>query len=179
MALITRAHLEMDLRLEHAGKALSNFLEDDLSGSYLGLSQDARVHLERFRSFLHSFYVQKYGYWPPPQPKRNCKILPKSTYQTMYSEIRNLYEYLVDPRSSDSFENNRQAYVFSKTSKLSTTDTNSLAYPIRYPCCPRYHMTWQALKRMGLPSYSPANKPGWIVVLLVLLHSSELPMPAA
>ena len=98
----------MDLRLEHAGKALSNFLEDDLSGSYLGLGQDARVHLERFRSFLHSFYVQKYGYWPPPQPKRNCRILPKSTYQTMYLEIRNLYEYLVDPHSSDSFENDRQ-----------------------------------------------------------------------
>ena len=27
----------MDLRLERAGKLLSNFLEDDLSGSYLGL----------------------------------------------------------------------------------------------------------------------------------------------
>lgn len=98
----------MDLRLEHSGKALSNFLEDELSGSYLGLGQDARVHLERFRSFLHSFYVQKYGYWPPPQPKRNSKILPKSTCQTMYLEIRNLYEYLVDPHSSDSFENDRQ-----------------------------------------------------------------------
>ena len=98
----------MDLRLEHAGQALGNFLEDDLSGSYLGLGQEARVHLERFRSFLHSFYVQKYGYWPPPQPKRKCKILPKATYQTMYSEIRNLYEYLVDSESSDSFENDRQ-----------------------------------------------------------------------
>ena len=98
----------MDLRLEHAGESLSSFLEHDLSGSYLGLGQDARVHLERFRSFLHSFYVQKYGYWPPPQRKRNCQILPKSTYQTMYLEIRNLYEYLVDPHSSDSFENDRQ-----------------------------------------------------------------------
>ena len=98
----------MDLRLEHAGKALGNFLEDELSGAYLGLGQDARVHLERFRSFLHSFYVQKYGYWPPPQPKRNCKTLPKSTYQAMYVEIRKLYEYLVDPHSSDSFQNDRQ-----------------------------------------------------------------------
>ena len=97
----------MDLRLEHAGKALGNFLEDELSGTYLGLGQDARVHLERFRSFLHSFYVQKYGYWPPPQPKRNCKTLPKTTYQAMYSEIRNLYEFLVDTQSSDSFENDR------------------------------------------------------------------------
>ncbi|KAL8829325.1 MAG: hypothetical protein Q9191_002079 [Dirinaria sp. TL-2023a] len=108
-ALITRAHLEMDLRLEHAGQALSNFLEDDMSGSYLGLSQDARTHLERFRSFLHSFYVQKYGYWPPPQTKRHSKALPKSIYRVMYIEIRNLYEYLVDPASTDSFQNNRLA----------------------------------------------------------------------
>ena len=99
----------MDLRLEHAGKALGNFLEDELSGSYLGLSQDARVHLERFRSFLHSFYVQKYGYWPPPPTKKNSKTLPKSTYRTMYFEIRNLYEYLVDPTSTDSFQSNRPA----------------------------------------------------------------------
>ena len=108
-ALITRAHLEMDLRLEHAGQALSNFLEDDMSGSYLGLSQDARAHLERFRSFLHSFYVQKYGYWPPPQTKRHSKALPKSIYRTMYFDVRNLYEYLVDPTSSDSFQTNRAA----------------------------------------------------------------------
>lgn len=99
----------MDLRLEHAGKSLGNFLEDEMSGSYLGLGQDARVHLERFRSFLHSFYVQKHGYWPPPQTKKNSKTLPKSTYRTMYFEIRNLYEYLVDPSSSDTFQNNRPA----------------------------------------------------------------------
>jgi len=107
--LILRAHLEMDLRLEHAGKTLSNFLEDEMSGAYLGLGQDARVHLERFRSFLHSFYVQKYGYWPPPLAKKNSKILPKSTYRTMYFEIRNLYEYLADPSSSDSFQNKHPA----------------------------------------------------------------------
>lgn len=106
-ALITRAHLEMDLRLEHAGRALGTFLEDELSGACLGLGQDARAHLERFRSFLHSFYVQKYGYWPPPQPKRYCNTLPKSTYQAMYFEIRNLYEYLVDPHSGDSFQIDR------------------------------------------------------------------------
>ena len=99
----------MDLRLEHAGKSLGNFLEDEMSGTCLGLSHDARVHLDRFRSFLHSFYVQKYGYWPPPQIKKNSKALPKSTYRTMYFEIRNLYEYLVDSSSSDSFQTNRPA----------------------------------------------------------------------
>ncbi|KAL9123241.1 MAG: hypothetical protein Q9187_000222, partial [Circinaria calcarea] len=55
-ALITRAHLEMDIRLDHVGKSLGNFLEDDLSEAYLGLPDEARGHLERFRSFLHSFY---------------------------------------------------------------------------------------------------------------------------
>ena len=99
----------MDLRLEHAGRSLGNFLEDDLSGAYLGLGQAARVHLERFRSFLQSFYVGKYGYWPPTWAQRKGSALPKSTYRSMYFEFRNLYDYLVDPNSTPSIRDNRLA----------------------------------------------------------------------
>ncbi|KAL8705339.1 MAG: hypothetical protein Q9201_001538 [Fulgogasparrea decipioides] len=108
-ALITRANLEMDIRLEHAGRALGNFLEDDLSGAYLGLSPVARVHLDRFRSFLHSFYVAKYGYWPPARVNQFSTALPKSTFKSLYFEFRNLYEYLVDPTSSPELQSNRVA----------------------------------------------------------------------
>jgi hypothetical protein len=86
----------MELRLERAGKALGNFLEDDLSGNVLDASDDARTHLERFRSFLHSFYVQKHGYWPPSYGKSNG-ALPKYILRAMYFDFRNLYDYLVDP----------------------------------------------------------------------------------
>ena len=95
----------MDLRLERAGQALGNFLEDDLSGTYLGLGNDARTHLERFRSFLQTFYVGRYGYWPPAQANRNRSALSKSTYLSMYFEFRHLYEYLVDETSTTTIDN--------------------------------------------------------------------------
>ncbi|KAL8653771.1 MAG: hypothetical protein Q9210_001907 [Variospora velana] len=108
-ALITRADLEMDLRLEHAGRSVGNFLEDDLSGAYLGLPPPARLHLDRFRSFLHSFYVGKYGYWPPTRANANSAAFPKPLFKSMYFEFRNLYEYLVDPTSRSEFSSDRPA----------------------------------------------------------------------
>ncbi|KAL9590475.1 MAG: hypothetical protein Q9203_000703 [Teloschistes exilis] len=108
-ALITRAHLEMDLRLEHAGRSLGNFLEDDLSGDHFGLSPVARAHLDRFRSFLHSFYVARHGYWPPTRVNPVSAALPKSTFKSMYFEFRNLYAYLLDPSSSPELPSNRVA----------------------------------------------------------------------
>ena len=105
-ALISRAHLEMDLRLERAGASLSEFLEDDLSAAYLGLGKEAQLHLERFRSFLHQFYVGKHGYWPPTELGRRSTSFPTSTYRSMYSEFRNLYAYMVDSTSSNSIQHN-------------------------------------------------------------------------
>ncbi|MCJ1414370.1 hypothetical protein MMC32_000696 [Xylographa parallela] len=93
-ALITRAHLEMDIRLERAGRSLSNFLEDEISGA---LPIEAQKHLERFRSFLTSFYVQKTGYWPPASINSKGGTFPNSTFRAMYFDFRSLYEYLVDP----------------------------------------------------------------------------------
>ena len=97
----------MDLRLERAGSSLSNFLEDDLSGAYIGLGKNAHLHLERFRSFLHTFYISKHGYWPPTSSSRNSSSLPKSVYYSMYFEFRNLHDYLVDPTSGTSIQDNK------------------------------------------------------------------------
>lgn len=91
----------MELRLENAGRSLGNFLEDDLSGAYLGLGKHAQMHMDRFRSFILSFYVAKNGYWPPERATPTSTSLPKSTYRSMYFEFRNLYEYLVDNNSSN------------------------------------------------------------------------------
>jgi hypothetical protein len=104
-ALITRAYLEMDLHLGRVTRALSNFLEDDLSPAYLGLSSGARAHLERFRSFLNSYYVEKFGYWPPPKGS----IFSKALYKSMYFDFRSLYDFLVDLDSTDSLQNQKPA----------------------------------------------------------------------
>ena len=95
-ALITRASLEMDIELSRTTRVLRDFLEDDLSSAYLGLTEGARYHLDRFRSFLHSFYVDKFGYWPPPRGTTFSKAL----YRSLYFDFKNLYDYVVDSEST-------------------------------------------------------------------------------
>ncbi|MDI1488233.1 MAG: hypothetical protein OHK93_007507 [Ramalina farinacea] len=97
----------MDVRLETAGASLATFLEDDLSGSYLGLGKEGQAHLERFRSFLHTYYIGQYGYWPPPSKKPSSDALPKHIIQSMYLDFRNLYGYLADRTSGVTIQENR------------------------------------------------------------------------
>ncbi|KAH0373880.1 hypothetical protein KCU65_g196, partial [Aureobasidium melanogenum] len=97
-ALITRSYLEMDLHLGRVSKALRNFLEDELAPTHLGLPAPARNHLDRFRSFLHSYYVNKFGYWPP----ETGHIMDKGLLRSMHQEFQMLYNYLVDGESSPS-----------------------------------------------------------------------------
>lgn len=96
----------MDLRLERAGASLGNFLENDLSGA-LGLGKEAQLHLERFRSFLHTFYVGQHGYWPPTPLDRSSSGLPKEVYRSMYFDFRDLYDYLCDPTSETPIQDNK------------------------------------------------------------------------
>jgi hypothetical protein len=104
-ALITRAHLEVDGHLGRVSAALSRFLQEDLSPAYLGLTDGARSHLDHFRRFLHTFYVEKFGYWPPPRGAS----FPKALYKSMYYDFQNLYEYLVDTESTADISSQRPA----------------------------------------------------------------------
>ena len=99
-----RAKLEMDIRVEHCYQQLDNFLDYELSGTFLGLGKGARAHLDRFRSFLQSYYVAKFGYWPPLE--LNSLADRRGTYRLMYEDFRDLYEYLVDGDSTTSMEGN-------------------------------------------------------------------------
>jgi len=95
-ALITRASLEMDLHLGRVSRALGNILEDELSATFLGLSAPERAHMDRFRSHLHSYYVAKHGYWPPPAGA----AFDKDLLINMCNEFHDLYDYLVDNEST-------------------------------------------------------------------------------
>jgi hypothetical protein len=61
--------------------------------------------LNRFRRFLHTFYVKKFGYWPPPRGS----AFPKALYKSMYFDFQNLYDYLVDTNSTTDFALQRPA----------------------------------------------------------------------
>jgi len=95
----------MDIHLGRVTGAVRNFLEDDLSPAHLGLPDGARAHLDRFRSFLHGFYVEKFGYWPPPAGSAFSKALFKS----LYFDFRNLHDYLVDRESTTNIASQKPA----------------------------------------------------------------------
>jgi len=96
-ALITRAKPEMDIRLEQAAQSLSSFFEEDFD--FLKLDPPSRNHLERYRSFLHSYHIRKFGFWPPRAVYTEGSSFSKSVIQSMYFDFRKLYEYLADTES--------------------------------------------------------------------------------
>jgi len=97
-SLIHESRLEMDVRLARANMSIETFFGDHLLGNFLGLSQAARDHFDRFRSFLHTFYIEIYRFWPPAG--FSSETSKYSIYSSIYSDFRNLYHHLVDPRSS-------------------------------------------------------------------------------
>lgn len=86
----------MDVRLGYCGALLRAFLEDDLSEAHLGLTPGARAHLERFRSFLLSFYAAKFGYYPPSRHSFRSAMFEAQINQTMAKDFESLYSLLVD-----------------------------------------------------------------------------------
>jgi hypothetical protein len=87
-------------------RALRTFLQEDFSPAYLGLTHGARNHLNRFQQFVHNFYVEKFGYWPPP---KNASTFPKALYQSMFYDFKNLYELLVDTQSGNDISSQKPA----------------------------------------------------------------------
>ncbi|KAJ6446758.1 major facilitator superfamily transporter [Purpureocillium lavendulum] len=65
--LIRQRRADLDARLKDTGVMLSSFLDHELSEAYIGIPLGARMHLDRFRSFLLSFYSARFGYYPPRQ----------------------------------------------------------------------------------------------------------------
>lgn len=79
----------MESRINQATGMLTDFLDHELSETYLGIPTGARAHLERFRSFLLSFYTSQIGYYPPSS-------FEPDLFTDMRDDFRALYELLVD-----------------------------------------------------------------------------------
>lgn len=97
--MIHEARLELDVRLARASMSIETFFGDDLSGNFLGLSAAAKDHFDRFRSFLHGYYIERYGFWPPAGFGTDTSRY--AIYASIYSDFRNLYHHLVDPEASN------------------------------------------------------------------------------
>lgn len=90
-ALLARATCEMQVRLQRASSDLVSFMEESMSR--LNLPDDVQRHLDRFRSFLHTFYVTQNGYWPPETISGSLHM---PLLRSMYADFRSLYELLAD-----------------------------------------------------------------------------------
>lgn len=98
--LINRARLNMDQKLERVGHAVATFFDDELHSGFLGLPEVARQHLDRFRSFLHSFYIEQHGFWPPK--KFDEDVVQRLICNSLYADFRSLYLHLAETRETNS-----------------------------------------------------------------------------
>ncbi|KAK7428579.1 hypothetical protein QQZ08_004840 [Neonectria magnoliae] len=102
--LIRRARTEMETRLTHTSNMLKTFLDDELSEAHLSVSEGARAHLERFRSFLLSFYTTQLGYYPPTGSPGDPghDFFEARILRTMREDFEALYDLLVDDQYTSS-----------------------------------------------------------------------------
>ncbi|RMZ85041.1 hypothetical protein DV738_g5, partial [Chaetothyriales sp. CBS 135597] len=96
--LINEGRVELEVKLDRVMRTVSNFFEHTLAGDFRGLPPRARDHMDRFRSFLHSYYIDKFGFWPPPNFHQEA--VEKEVYRSLYADFRNLYQHLADPKSA-------------------------------------------------------------------------------
>ncbi|KAJ4268856.1 hypothetical protein NW762_002926 [Fusarium torreyae] len=100
--LIRKGHLELDYRMTQSSSMLKTFLDDELSEAHLSVAAGARAHLERFRSFLLSFYTTKLGYYPPTTADPESNEFDSSILQIMREDFEALYDLLVDDQYTSS-----------------------------------------------------------------------------
>jgi hypothetical protein len=96
--MISSARVTMDNRLHRVSQAVSTFFEEELSRGFPGLSQIARDHLDRFRSFLHSFYIEQHGFWPPNN--FDTHVVQQLICNSMYADFYSLYQHMADTATS-------------------------------------------------------------------------------
>lgn len=99
-SMVPRAAAAMNRTLGLAGLMLANFLEDDLSEAHIGLTLAGRAHLEKFRAFLLTYYVGRFGYYPPApaptEPRGGLVVFEPWAYRVMRDDFQAVYEHLVD-----------------------------------------------------------------------------------
>ncbi|KAM0389888.1 hypothetical protein ACHAQC_007873 [Fusarium culmorum] len=101
--LIRKRHLELDHRMTRSSMMLRTFLDDELSEAHLSVAAGARAHLERFRSFLLSFYTAKLGYYPPAGTDADNNLFDPAILRIMREDFEALYDLLVDDQCTKAY----------------------------------------------------------------------------
>ncbi|KAK4160142.1 hypothetical protein QBC43DRAFT_220449 [Cladorrhinum sp. PSN259] len=118
-ALLERAHLETQLRVQAAEERLANFEYGDLwpasvaiaaNSTGPGTSSPAKAAADRLQRFFVSYYIREFGSWPPPPPQQvpdqpigvahsddeEVMWLSRAVAQLLQKDFGALYDYLVN-----------------------------------------------------------------------------------
>ena len=148
-ALLERAHLETQMRIQRAEERLAEFAYDDMwSGSGPMTNSPGRAAADRLQKFLVGYYAALYGSWPPPPPSPQAHMFsPAAGTQTLWegedlwltrtvarrlaSDFTALYDYLVDRDiiwDESEFRSGRKWEMISESGdKCFTADTPDLS----------------------------------------------------
>ena len=99
-ALLERAHLERQVRLQEAEDRLTNFEFDDIwpDNTDRGSLRTVRSSFDHVRRFMRSFYERQYKYWPPRGGPRteDGTWLTRSLVSRLQEDCNALYDHFVD-----------------------------------------------------------------------------------
>ena len=95
-ALLERAHLELQIRIQDAEDRLATFNFDSIWPAQSAQAPYARVAFDRFRRFLKQFYETIYKSWPPRGQASGDSWLSREIVVRLQTDFGSLYDYCVD-----------------------------------------------------------------------------------
>jgi len=136
-ALLDRAYLEMQLRVQTAEDHLGDFSFDiNWPSSTPSSDNSAHASAERLRLFLQEHYSQAWGVWPPPSRTGPARAgedvwLDRDLVQRLQRDFGALYDYLVDREvlwdESETRSTRKWMMVSKSNTKTFVPDTLDLA----------------------------------------------------
>lgn len=94
-ALLERAHLERQVRIQEAEDRLTDFVFGEIWTERTNHLRGIRTSFDRFRKFLHSFYGEQYGVWPP-KGSHGASWLTRRLVLRLQEDSDALYDHFVD-----------------------------------------------------------------------------------
>lgn len=95
-ALLERASLEMEVRVQNAADRLADFNFYDMWPAMSPHPPPERAAFDRLRDFFQGFYESAFGTWPPRSPAADEVWLTRDVVQRLQSDFGALYDYLVN-----------------------------------------------------------------------------------
>jgi hypothetical protein len=95
-ALLERASLEIQVRVQSCEDRLSDFDFRDMWPMMSSQPPPARSSFERLRKFFTQYYLDAFGIWPPAAPAGEEQWLTRNLTQKLQKDFGALYDYLVN-----------------------------------------------------------------------------------